>query len=327
LTWCLAGYENPESSKIVLINKGHGDVEEVKQHLLDDIVAYGLIRKTEKIDNSVTVKFCYIRWVGQNIPRMQRAKLPVHTNPIQKTFQPYHVDIQCERLDEISDHLVEEAIAGSSGTKVHVLENGGERPQHLYRGTQTSDFSNTNNQTNNQTTETQPKPKPQTQSQNRPKRTISIGNKSTKDNSVVLKDEESIRGFIKSVRDDDDPTDWCLLTYDAPKSNTLVTLAKGSEGINELVSHLKDDIVAYGLYRKNDKIDLSQTVKFCFIDWRGNNINYMQRAQLGTHSGFITELFTPYHVDIQTNDLSELSEENLLDKIRHAAGTKNYVKN
>jgi len=335
LTWCLAGYEDSNSSKIVLIGKGQGDVEELKQHLRDDIVAYGLIRKTEKIDNSVTVKFCYIRWVGPNIPRMQRAKLPVHTNPIQKTFHPYHVDIQCERLDEISDHLVEETISKSSGTKVHVLEGGDfreNRKSQLYRGTQTNDLNISNNpqpstQTNTQTTQTT-SPKPKTTPNRISTRTLSLGKSGgiTKD-SVVLKDEESCRGFIKSVRDDSDPTDWCLLTYDAPKSNTLITLAKGSGGVNELVTHLNDGIIAYGLLRKSDQVDLSETVKFCFIDWRGTDINYMQRAQLGTHSGFVTELFSPYHVDVQTSDLNELSEENLLDKIRHAAGTKNYVKN
>jgi len=321
LTWCMAGYENSDSNKIILINKGQGNVEDLKTHLLEDIVAYGLVRKTEKIDNSVTVKFCYFRWVGPNIPRMQRAKLMVHTNPIQRTFSPYHVDVQCERLDEITDAIVEDLIAKASGTKVHVLEDGGGERQSLYRGNQTSEL---NISTTNQNTQTNPQPERKITIKTSKPRTVSVGKTQTSQ-GVLLKDEESVRAFIKSVRDDSDSTDWCLLTYDAPKSNTLVTLAKGSGGISELVTHLTEDIVAYGLLRKSDKVDLSETVKFCFIDWRGTNINYMQRAQLGTHSGFVTELFHPYHVDIQTNDLSELSEENIIDKIKHAAGTKNYV--
>jgi len=326
-TWCLIGYESPESSNLVLISKGSGDVDELKLQLTDEIVAYGLVRKNEKIDNSITVKFCHIRWIGPNIPRMQKAKLGVHVNNIQKTFHPYHVDIQCERLDEISDAIVEDIISRSSGQKIHVKDNVDESVrQTFYRGT-----SNTGNNTSTTTitNNTEPEPTPKEPKQPKPVQKRLSMRKSvsgTKEPTVTMKDEESIREFIQSVRRDDDPTNWCLITYDAPKSNTLVTLARGSGDTSELVSHLAPEIVAYGLYRKSDQIDLSETVKFCFIDWRGSNINYMQRAQLGTHSGFVTELFHPYHVDIQTSDLSDLTEEAIIDKIRHSAGTKNWVK-
>jgi len=216
--------------------------------------------------------------------------------------------IQCEKLDEISDLIVENEIAKASGTKVNILGDDDERKL-----------------TTHPVIKKEQTPKLQ-QPGGAPRRTISIGKTSTKE-SVSLKDEESVKSFIRAVRDDTDPTDWCLITYDAPKSNSLVALAKGSGGINEMLGHLNDAIVAYGLFRKSDKVDLSETVKFVFIDWRGKNINYMQRAQLGTHTGFVTQLFHPYHVDIQTSELSDLTEEIILDKIKHAAGTKNYVLN
>jgi hypothetical protein len=299
------------------------------------MVAYGLVRKTEQIDNSVTVKFCYIRWVGTNIPRMQRAKLPLHSGNANKTFHPYHVDIKCERLDEISDDLIVNEISKASGQKLNVLSNADAqtRTNTSYRTNAQAPPPTQHQQTQpTQNTQTQPTQNTQTQpTQNTQTRRTSVNRLSRTPSTssevpVNLKDEEAIRGNIQAVRRDDDPTDWCLVTYDAPKSNTLIPLAKGSNGLDEMLPHLKDDIVAYGLLRKSDQIDLSATVKFCFIDWRGSGINFMQRAKLGTHSGFVTELFRPYHVDIQTGDLSELSENSLMDKIRHAAGTKNYVK-
>jgi len=158
---------------------------------------------------------------------------------------------------------------------------------------------------------------------NKPKATPVRRQSSTR--VVTLGDEETIRSFIQAVRRDDDPTNWCLVTYDAPKSSTLILLGKGEGGVDEMLTHIRDDIVAYGLIRQSDRIDLSETVKFCFIDWRGPNINYMQRAQLGTHSGFVTELFHPYHVDVQTSDISDLNEHALMDKIRHASGAKSHV--
>lgn len=47
-----------------------------------DIVAYGLLRITEKFDNSDTVKFIYIRWVGESIHRMLRARLGTHSGAV-----------------------------------------------------------------------------------------------------------------------------------------------------------------------------------------------------------------------------------------------------
>jgi len=266
--WVLVGYQNPTSNQMELISTGDGNVEDLKQFLRDDIVAYGLIRKTERIDNSVTVKFCYIRWVGMNIPRMQRAKIGIHRGQANQAFHPYHVDIDCERHDELSDDIVETTIARASGQKIHILENVSADRQTLYRGAVSSG------------TNTSSTPPPQntplttsstTNTVNQPIRRSSIKMETrtvgaSSDIPVNLKDEDAIREFIQSVRRDDDPTDWCLITYDAPKSNTLITLQRGSGGIEEMASHLADNIIAYGLLRKYDQIDLSATVKFCFVD-------------------------------------------------------------
>jgi hypothetical protein len=45
-------------------------------------VGYGLVRLVERFDDSDTVKFVYIRWVGENIHRMLRARLGTHSGAI-----------------------------------------------------------------------------------------------------------------------------------------------------------------------------------------------------------------------------------------------------
>jgi hypothetical protein len=61
----------------------------------------------------------------------------------------------------------------------------------------------------------------------------------TEKRDVILADEEGIRNAIKNVRSDSSGKNWVLVTYDAPKSKTLVLLGTGSGGISELVSYLK----------------------------------------------------------------------------------------
>jgi len=82
---------------------------------------YGLYRTTEQIDDSVTVKFCHIDWRGENIHRMQRAKLATHSGAVRALFHPFHVDIQASQDDEITPEVIERKINGASGTAVHVL--------------------------------------------------------------------------------------------------------------------------------------------------------------------------------------------------------------
>jgi hypothetical protein len=59
----------------------------------------------------------------------------------------------------------------------------------------------------------------------------------------------------------------------------------GSGGLEEMRALFKNDAIIYGLVRCNEQIDDTVAVKFCFVDWRGENINRMQRANLGIHSG------------------------------------------
>ncbi len=51
----------------------------------------------------------------------------------------------------------------------------------------------------------------------------------------------------------------------------------------------------------------------------------MLRARLGTHSGAVKALFSPYHVDLHPTNLSEISPTIVSDKIRQAMGTAKHV--
>ncbi len=65
VTWVLAGYEEGNLKKpLTLIEKGEGDINELKEHLQNDQVMYVLYRTSDVIDEIKTVKFVYIYWYG-----------------------------------------------------------------------------------------------------------------------------------------------------------------------------------------------------------------------------------------------------------------------
>jgi len=52
---------------------------------------------------------------------MQRANLGIHSGEVSALFRPYHVDVQCSNLSEITQDIITKKIKFSAGTAVHVL--------------------------------------------------------------------------------------------------------------------------------------------------------------------------------------------------------------
>jgi hypothetical protein len=83
-----------------------------------------------------------------------------------------------------------------------------------------------------------------------------------------------------------------LYTYSGGNPNTVVLKGKGTGGVEELVNQLDDAAVGYGLVRLIERVDESDTVKFAYINWTGDNVPRMLRARLGTHSGAVKEFLS-----------------------------------
>jgi len=301
--WVLVSYQGQNSNDVALVGKGDGGVNELIDNLKDDIVAYGIVRVTEKFDNSVTVKFVFIKWIGENIHRMLKARLGTHSGAVKDVFSPYHVDVEAEKLSEISEEIVLKTVSKASGTALHVREavggGGGSHSPSLGRASYSGAKSSGG---------VSP---------------VSAPPKST--DNVKLADEQAIKRAIADVRSDATPTNWVLLTYDGPNSNTITLAGSGSGGSEELISLLKDDIVGYGIVRQEEKYDDSVRVMFAYINWVGESIHRMLKARLGTHSGTVKGLLTPYHADIDATNHSEISPEIITTTIRRTIGTATRV--
>jgi len=53
---------------------------------LDNILGYCLLRTTDQIDESITTKFVFINWLGENAPRMQKSRISIHIGPVKQFF-------------------------------------------------------------------------------------------------------------------------------------------------------------------------------------------------------------------------------------------------
>jgi hypothetical protein len=250
---------------------------------------------------------------------MQKAKLGTQAGDIYNLFAPCHTSLDNPDMNEVSDQNIMKEIMKASGTYQHVLSGppATRPPPSHQQQTHHSPQSPTHSSSTPKHT---PQKKP-------PPSDTHGGVSKTVEKVVDFIDLEGIKQAIGDVRFDGSDTDWMLITYDGPRSNTLKLVGIGSGGLAELKTYLKDNVVIYGLYRTTEKIDDSVTVKFCHIDWRGEKIQTMQRAKLATHSGAIKELFHPCHVDICASSDDEITEQVIQKKIKCASGSAVHVLN
>ncbi|KAL7715568.1 Coactosin [Entamoeba marina] len=119
--WILLTYESPKSQKLVFAGQGEGGVDEMKTLFTDEGIFFGLVRDIDQIDESLTVKFAFIEWIGDKSPRLQKARISMQLGAIQSFFGQYHVSHMCSHQDEISSELILEKIKNASGSASHVL--------------------------------------------------------------------------------------------------------------------------------------------------------------------------------------------------------------
>lgn len=339
--WIAFTYHDVKSNEVGLLGTGSGGVAELSTHLKDDNVVYALVRKIDRIDDSNTVKIAFVFWTGENVNRMLKARLGTHKGFVNSFFAPFHVDLNATQHSEISDEIVLDLIRFSSGSKVHVLnaEQAAQRTAPKASTSSSSAPSSSSHTPASSSSSTTVAPSGvaaiggrTTASNAANRRSVNFGKSAPGSTSETIElsfeDEDAARAALADVRSDASPTNWAILTYNAPsKSKTLKVHGTGSGGFEEFLAALQDDLICYGLVRLTEVVDQSATVKFVFINWSGDNIHRMQRALLATHKGFITKFFSPFHVDHECNHKDEISEAIIMAKIKKAAGTANFVLN
>jgi len=311
--WCLFTYSETSKNAITFVAKGSGGAEELKQNLHESKIFYGLVRVTDRIDQSVTVKFVFIIWCGEKVPFVQKGKMTTHKGSITNLMGQFHNDLNCSNFNEISEEIIIGKVTDASGTSSHVKESAASATSSSYSSPSPSS----------------PAPvQPQIKTTQQKSSSSSISRPGVPQSSttvVQFVDEEVIRSAIKQVRSDNDDTDWLLLGYEG-NTNKVVLQAKDSDGLEGLLNHLKPTEVQYGLYRTTDTVDNTVAVKFVLILWVGEGVAGPRKARITTHKGEITSFIGQYHVDCSCSNMEEINEEIIHHLVQRASGTASFVK-
>jgi len=121
--WILVQYDAANTAILHYIGTGSGGTAELSAHLKEDNIAYGLVRILDQIDNSKTIKYCLVSWVGANVKSVVKARIATNIGFISNLLRPYHVDIAASSQDEISQQMITDKVRETSGSKTKVLVN------------------------------------------------------------------------------------------------------------------------------------------------------------------------------------------------------------
>ncbi|KAI9599008.1 hypothetical protein BDF19DRAFT_429810 [Syncephalis fuscata] len=135
---------------------------------------------------------------------------------------------------------------------------------------------------------------------------------------------EAIREAYETVRSDASETNWLLLQYEGPKSDSLTVAATGTEGLAELKTHLKRDQAGYAYVRMTISNDeLSKRAKFLLICWCGEGVGVMRKAKMSIHLSDVNEIINHVAVKWDASTLADLNEDDVKLELRKASGA-NY---
>lgn len=127
LVWLFASYQDEsqlKSSKnqaisLSLLASGDALDEDVwRSHLRSDRIVYGLVRLQDRIDEqSVTTKFCYVVFIGEDVGGLTKGRISTHRGQINALFSPYHTDLVVSEAREVTLTAIQQRVKASSAGK------------------------------------------------------------------------------------------------------------------------------------------------------------------------------------------------------------------
>ncbi|KAI0208924.1 hypothetical protein LSAT2_006397 [Lamellibrachia satsuma] len=267
-------------------------------HLRDDQMMYCLVRLCTTFDMSTTIKFVYIRWIGDNVPFVKKGRYGVVHGSIEPHFNPYHALIETGSLEDLKEEELIKKLEEGSGTRNHVIEGSLE-------GRQERGFT----------------------AHSKVKRNVTTQLKSVAPSGVSVEVTQELMDALTEVRQDTSSVSWALAGFeDNNLKRPLTLVAKGTGDITDLQDSLLDDQVMYALYRTSDCIDDIKTVKFVYIYWIGEATRPLMKGKVSAYSGPIQQIFSPVHVSLSFSSKTDFKEDVIRDKVTSSSGSKSHVK-
>lgn len=112
-----------KGGELEILHSGAGTIEDLRKHLEHTHAIYGYIRVP--IGAEQRQKFVFLRWVGDKITPMTRAKILQNEATAKKVMKIIHVEIFTSFLDELTVPKLAARLAKAAGANYDKAQNEG----------------------------------------------------------------------------------------------------------------------------------------------------------------------------------------------------------
>lgn len=118
--WAACKYVHKHT--LSLLGSGAGGFDDMMAALVDDAACFALLRVTDRIDNSVTIKFVYVKYMPDDgVKPMVRGAINTMQGSIDAVFTPSHVQFSIGQQSELTAAMVAAKVGAASGSASHVV--------------------------------------------------------------------------------------------------------------------------------------------------------------------------------------------------------------
>ena len=135
--------------------------------------------------------------------------------------------------------------------------------------------------------------------------------------------DPAIREAYEEVRNDNNDTNWLLITYAEGSDKVWALLGKGNGGLDELKEHLNEEFRGFGYLRCITGDDLSKRAKFVFITYCGDKVRLIHRTKLTVHKADVLRVIDQVSISVDASTPDELTMDDINARL-HKAGGAHY---
>jgi len=261
----------------VLLNRGTGGLDEVKQQLEDDKIQFAVLEVTVSGDEYSPVKHVFLTWIGKNVPAgIAKARSAGHRAELLSFVQEVvsiSAEYQTDQHSEVSYDPIAQAL-----TKM--------RPAY---------------HTSKEVTNT---------------RQAMSASKATgiKTSKLLVVDEANVIQALKSVFKGE--KDWVILAYVVGKKDEVELVKSGKGGLSSLRQEFPTDRIYFCVLRMMVNATGREDIpKFIIVTMVGDNVKPLQKARSAGQRQDVCDFVLahcPYHTHYQPGSAKELTEDAIL---------------
>jgi len=293
--WALCGFVNGNEN-LTHIGSGVGGTATLASHLEPAGIYYGLVRTTEQIDKSSTVKFVFITVIDAEVPAMRKAKISTFKGTIaEEIFAPFHAELINASIQEVTTEAINALLQSAAGK----TGEGGVIAAALPE----------------QETFLTPRQRDERRADARAAKMVAS---SMVSKAEIVAAPPEVAAVVAAVRSNTDETSWAVLGY-GDNGTTLQVVGTGSNPLLEeaMAPLLQSNQLLYALVRVVHMVDGQVgATKFLMISWIGEEVPPLRKAKLSVLRGGVQQWLSPYSAELlNVTSINEITQDRILEAI------------